>query len=687
MRKSTSKKLLSLLLGFLFLSPLSVVGMQMAPQIQRQRVNNQIQRQANQNAQAARSNSEEGGAWQGVKKWIDKRAEDSPTEYLGGSVGAIVLVSALFGWMAPAAGAVIGYGAAASLLLASIPFAKGMIKKAMKMGKDSLGNLKHLQKLAQKVKDEVDKGKASGVLPCITFAAAGGLAMQALMGASATVPSIFAYGLPLAYMIIGWGISALFGHFGFPKLVYGLPLRDGLVFLLLLFASYLIKVYVDNKEEEDERSFPRKCWDSWHTAVQNVKTWGVRYHPKEKTKRRGRTKKKSRVEFIGKKLNEPLDDEKAKGQGQTNIFLGALALALTVGFVGLLTDAHLFKSEGERRARQILDLAEANPTQAHATQTNTIPIVTVEDFSDEEMKQVMRRSSNLVGGSVASNQQIGISFDSSGGSSGDEGDDDDDQEEEQQDALGALSVLGTNPANIKPEDEPEDEEEEKESEAELQGNELIQGNQQAQVQAPQQVPQPQAAAQGSQIVYGSPPDHVEEEVLQDGTRIWKYDDGRVQTNYSSGGELWELEDGTEVLKYADGGIKTKYPDGKTIIKFPEGGEYTEHTEYPDGTQKMKFSNGKEETKYPEGKIIIKYPDGKIKTIHPDGTQKMKFRSGTVMTRYPEGIEIWKYTEGGIKTIHPNGKIIWKYPDGKIKTKYPDGREVWGDPSDKKKGTK
>ena len=187
---------------------------------------------------------------------------------------------------------------------------------------------------------------------------------------------------------------------------------------------------------------------------------------------------------------------------------------------------------------------------------------------------------------------------------------------------------------------------------------------------------------------------VDSQVLDDGTRIDTFADGRK--------ELLDA-DGTKTILYPNGFAFTEFPDGSKRIKTPDGTEITFLTDgtiqnngtiqikNPDGSEAIEKANGdiiqispsgEESLTSPvsssvldDGTKVFEYSDGSKKTISPSGVHTHTGPDGTISTKDPVNAQVETLTPEGINSVQKNdGSLVTTFPDGRVETLRPDSTE-------------
>ncbi|MBT4936369.1 hypothetical protein HON22_00465, partial [Candidatus Peregrinibacteria bacterium] len=181
---------------------------------------------------------------------------------------------------------------------------------------------------------------------------------------------------------------------------------------------------------------------------------------------------------------------------------------------------------------------------------------------------------------------------------------------------------------------------------------------------------------------------VDSQVLDDGTQVDTFSDGRKE---------FTSPDGTKKIVYPHGFEFTEFPDGSKTIKLPDGTEVsffsdgTIQTKNPDGSELIEKSNGDIIRKSPNGEEslespisssvlddgtkLFEYADGSTKTISPNGIHTFTGPEGSIIIKDPTNAQIESLSPEGIKSLQKNNGVkVNTFPDGRVETLLPDTTE-------------
>lgn len=103
---------------------------------------------------------------------------------------------------------------------------------------------------------------------------------------------------------------------------------------------------------------------------------------------------------------------------------------------------------------------------------------------------------------------------------------------------------------------------------------------------------------------------------------------RVVT-YSNGTQKEILPDGTKICRFENGDIKTTYANIGIVVYYYAKSQ-TSHTTHADGLEVFEFSSGQVERHFPNGEKEV---------VFPDGTKQYFYSNGTSEVSYPDGINV------------------------------------------------
>ncbi|KAL0967412.1 hypothetical protein UPYG_G00251920 [Umbra pygmaea] len=177
--------------------------------------------------------------------------------------------------------------------------------------------------------------------------------------------------------------------------------------------------------------------------------------------------------------------------------------------------------------------------------------------------------------------------------------------------------------------------------------------------------------------------HINKDVLEQ----THYPDGKVEENFSDGGQVITFQNGTRkeinvdkksvTVTFFNGDVKHILADGKVVYYYASA--QTTHTTYPTGLEVLKFPNKQIEKLHPDGKREIVFPDQTIKYIYPDGREESVFPDGTVVKLSESGEKTVEFNNGQ-REIHTSQYKQREYPDGTTKTVFSNGRQETKFPS-------